>query len=246
MALVPYTNQSEYDLVNSGQDCRGWTVTDGSGTPLGKVKEMIVDTDAERVSHLVLDNGTEIPAKQVSLQNNKVVVRGYAGATGTTTETTRTDMSGAAATAGAAAMNMNDATARSIEGETTLPVIEEEIRIGKRQVESGGVRVQTHVTERPVEERVTLQEERVHVERRPVDQPVSAANAEAFKEGVVEVSLMGEEVVASKQARVVEEVVVGKETVEHQETIRDTVRRTDVEVEEINTTTPDAKRRGNS
>lgn len=245
MALVPYTDQSEFDLVNTGQDCRGWKVTDGSGAPLGTVKEMIIDTDAQRVSHLVLDNGTEIPSKQVSLQNGSVIVRGYAGATAT--ETPRTDVSGtAAATAGAAAMNINDATARTLEGETTLPVIEEEIRIGKRQVESGGVRVQTHVTERPVEERVTLQEERVHVERRAVDQPLSAANAEAFKEGVVEISLMGEEVVTSKQARVVEEVVVGKEMVEHQETIRDTVRRTDVEIEEINSTTNDKARSGNA
>ena len=66
---------------------------------------------------------------------------------------------------------------------------------------------------------------------------------EAFKEGVVEVTLMGEEVVAQKQARVVEEVVINKETVAHEETIRDTVRRTDVEVEQIDGT--DTLRRDN-
>jgi len=77
----------------------------------------------------------------------------------------------------------------------------------------------------------------------PLNEPVAAGDMEAFKEGVVEVSLMGEEVVAQKQARVVEEVVINKETVAHEETIRDTVRRTDVEVEQIDGT--DTLRRDN-
>ncbi|MEJ7708347.1 MAG: YsnF/AvaK domain-containing protein [Pyrinomonadaceae bacterium] len=116
-------------------------------------------------------------------------------------------------------------------------MIEERIAVGKRQVERGGVRVQQHVTERPVEESVTLREEHVHVERRPVNQPVDATNMGAFKEGVIEVTEMAEEAVVSKQARVVEEVVIGKEVTEHQETIRDTVRRTDVELEQLDTNT---------
>lgn len=230
MALVPLSEQDDYDLVNSEQDCRGWLVHDGSGTAIGRVREMIVDTEHERVSHLILEDGAEIPARQVSLTNNTVVVRGYTGTTTeTTTTTTQADVSGAAATAAVG----TEHTSATHEGEMAIPVIEEEIRIGKRAVETGGVRVSTHVEERPVEESVTLHEERVHVERRAVNEPVAAGNVEAFKEGVVEVSLMGEEVVAQKQARVVEEVVINKETIEHQETVRDTVRRTDVEVEQI-------------
>jgi uncharacterized protein (TIGR02271 family) len=148
------------------------------------------------------------------------------------------------ATATTAAVGSEQTHSATREGEMVLPVIEEEIRINKRAIESGGVRVRTHVEERPVEERVTLHEERVHVERRPVNEFVAAGDTEAFKEGVVEVSLMGEEVVARKQARVVEEVVINKETVAHEETIRDTVRRTDVEVEQIDGT--NAVRRDNS
>ena len=59
-------------------------------------------------------------------------------------------------------------------GEARIPVIEEELRVGKREVEGGGVRVRTRVVERPVEEAVRLREERVNVERRPVNRPVSA------------------------------------------------------------------------
>jgi len=57
---------------------------------------------------------------------------------------------------------------------------------------------------------------------------------EAFREGTLEVTERAEEAVVSKTARVVEEVVVGKQVEEHTETIRDTVRRTDVDVQEVN------------
>src|SRR5687768_8877426 len=117
-------------------------------------------------------------------------------------------------------------------GETAIPVVEEELQVGKREVERGGVRVESRVTETPVEEQVHLREEHVHVERRPVDRPVGDAE-NLFREGTLEVSERGEEVVVAKEARVVEEVVVGKEVSERTETVRDTVRRTDVNVEEV-------------
>jgi stress response protein YsnF/uncharacterized membrane protein len=114
---------------------------------------------------------------------------------------------------------------------TTIPVVEEEIQVGKRAVEHA-VRVFTRVTETPVEEQVRLREERVTVERRPVDRPASTADQTAFKEGVVEMTETVEEPVINKQARVVEEVVVHKEARDRVETVHDTVRHTDVEVEQ--------------
>jgi uncharacterized protein (TIGR02271 family) len=117
-------------------------------------------------------------------------------------------------------------------GETKIPVVEEELQVGKREVEQGGVRVESRVTETPVEEQVQLREERVHVERRPVNRPVSNAD-EAFREGSIEVTGKAEEAVVAKQARVVEEVVVGKEVAERTETVKDTLRRTDVDVQEV-------------
>jgi uncharacterized protein (TIGR02271 family) len=119
-------------------------------------------------------------------------------------------------------------------GETTIPVVEEELQVGKREVERGGVRVESRVEERPVTEEVQLREERVHVERRPVDRPVTDAD-NAFREGTLEVTERAEEAVVSKSAHVVEEVVVGKQVEEHTETVHDTLRRTDVDVQEVNT-----------
>lgn len=117
--------------------------------------------------------------------------------------------------------------------EATIPVVEEEMRVGKRQVESGGVRVRTHVEEQPVEESVNLREEHVNVERRPVNRAASQADFDTFDEGTLEFSEMEEEAVVDKQARVVEEVVVKKDSRERQQKVRDTVRRTDVDVERI-------------
>jgi uncharacterized protein (TIGR02271 family) len=119
------------------------------------------------------------------------------------------------------------------EGELKVPVVEEELQVGKRQVQRGGVRVYSRLTETPVEETVRLRQEQVKVDRRPVDRPASEADLAGLREGAVEVTATAEEPVVSKQARVVEEVVVGKEVSEHTETVRDTVRRTEVEVEQL-------------
>jgi uncharacterized protein (TIGR02271 family) len=120
------------------------------------------------------------------------------------------------------------------EREMAFPVIEEELRIGKRMVEHGGVHIHSHVTERPVEQRVNLREERIKVEHRRVDRIASEEDMSMFREGRdLDLTEMSEEAVIAKEPHVVEEVVVSKEIVDHPETIRDTVRRTDVEVERL-------------
>lgn len=121
--------------------------------------------------------------------------------------------------------------AASQQAEQVIPVVEEEIKVGKRPVQQGKVRIYKHVTEKPVEEQVQLRDERVTVERRPVDRPVTDAK-QAFRDQVLEVTETHEEPVVTKQARVVEEVVVGRDVKQHTETVRDTVRRTDVDVKQ--------------
>jgi stress response protein YsnF len=117
--------------------------------------------------------------------------------------------------------------------EGVLPIAEEEVRVGKREIPKGKVRVTSHVTETPVEEDVRLREEHAKVERRPVDRPLSEADKEAaFRETSFEVHETAEEPVVSKEARVKEEVIIGKEETERIERVRETARRTDVEIEE--------------
>lgn len=124
--------------------------------------------------------------------------------------------------------------------EETLQEVEEELSVGKRRVIQGGLRATTHVTEQPVEETVKLRTEHVDVEHRPVDRKLSSEEAEeAFQEKTIEMTETAEKADVQKEARVVEEVALRKTTEEHEEKIRDTVRRTDVEVEELK---PSSKR----
>jgi len=109
-----------------------------------------------------------------------------------------------------------------------FPVVKESVEVGKREVQTGGVRVYSRVTETPVSESVNLREEHANIERRPVDRPATVAD---LKEGFVEIRETAEQPVVAKTARVVEEVVVGKEETNRTETIHDTVRGTEVEVE---------------
>jgi stress response protein YsnF len=116
----------------------------------------------------------------------------------------------------------------------TVQEVEEALSVGKRKVASGGVRVTTHVSERPVQRTVTLREESVEAGRKRADRVLSPEEAEAAFEGrTVEVLGTSEEAVVRKEARVVGEVTLGKQTTERKETVRDTVRRTEVEVEEV-------------
>lgn len=116
-------------------------------------------------------------------------------------------------------------------GSATVPVIQEELRVGKREVDAGGVRVRTYVDRDKVEETVTLTKETVDVDRKIVDREVSAADIDAFEEGVVEVTATAEEVVTGKVAKVVEEVTIRKDVDQVRETVTDTVRRTGVDVD---------------
>ena len=115
-----------------------------------------------------------------------------------------------------------------------LQEVQEELKVGKRAVSRGSVRVFSRTSEVPVEETVRLREEHAQIQRVAVDRPATEADlATAFKEGSIEVREMDEEAVVSKTARVTGEVEVGKTATEREETIRDTVRQTKVDVEQV-------------
>jgi len=121
--------------------------------------------------------------------------------------------------------------------EEVIPVAEERIDIGKRQVERGSVRVRTYVRETPVEEQVNLRQEHVSVERRSVDRAVDDLPEDAFREREIEVTETAEEAVVQKRAQVTEEVVIRKDVEERAQSVSDTVRRTEVDIDDGRTGT---------
>ena len=122
------------------------------------------------------------------------------------------------------------------QAEERVPLVEEELRIGTRSVLRGGARVHSYVEEVPVVEDVELFEERTRVERRPVNRQLTEEEIAAsglLQDRVVEVTQMREEAVLTKQAFVREELVVKKTVERRVEQVRDTIRRTAVEVERL-------------
>ena len=122
-----------------------------------------------------------------------------------------------------------------VQSGTVLPVVREEIEVGKRAVDLGTVRVFSRTEMRQVEEQVQLREERADIERRAVDRPATEADLKAFEGGSIEIHETAERPVVSKTARVVEEVVVGTEASTRTETISDQLRNTVVDVDKSNT-----------
>ena len=134
------------------------------------------------------------------------------------------------------------ATQVETDEEIRIPVMEEELTATVRPQEAGAVRIEKDVVTEEQTLEVPVTEERVRVERRVVDRPVSAADADAFEETVIEVPLRSETVDIQKQARVAEEVVVSKEATQRTERVADTVRREEVVVDEDATLIDESER----
>jgi stress response protein YsnF len=123
-----------------------------------------------------------------------------------------------------------------VEAEERIPVVEEELRIGKRSLVRGGARVHSYMEEVPVTETIELLEERTSIERRPVNRRLSEEEIAAsglLQDRVVEVAQMREEAIVTKEAFVREELVVKKTVEKRVEQVHETVRRTAVEVERL-------------
>ena len=193
---------------DDNDDARAYTTATRSGRSVVTVHAASAD-EAERARDILDDNGAiDVHEGYAQGAYGMSGAQGYA-ATGTQ------------ATAGTAA-----------EG-GTLNIIEENLQVGKRVEQTGGARIRSRIIEKPVEEHVRLREEHVNIQRRDVNRPATEADFNAFKEGEISVTEQAERAVVAKEARVVGEVSVGKEVTERDQVVRDTVRATDVQVEQL-------------
>ena len=117
-----------------------------------------------------------------------------------------------------------------ISKEQVLRLAEEQLHVGKLLVQQGTTRIRRFVTERPVEAKITLHEEHAQVVRRAVTDPHFIRDID-WSDTTVEVTETDERAVVSKSAHVAEEVIISKEGSDRVETVKDKVRRQQVEVE---------------
>jgi len=188
------------------------------GTTLAVTAE---EAQVERVADIVERFGAVDMDERESTWRNEGWTGYTAGSTASSTQ--------AGASVGAAGVTAE--TRSSGNAEEVIPIVEEQLRVGKRQANQGRVRIRSFVVETPVQEQVSLREEHVHVERRPVDRAVTG-DENLFQERTIEAEERAEEAVVSKQTRVKEELVIRKDVEERTETVSDTVRRTEVDVED--------------
>jgi uncharacterized protein (TIGR02271 family) len=233
-----------------------WGLTEGSGAMMGSAgsmsggASMSLQSDADRLplnqqslndpnpmgttyqeplgSRDELSTGS-YGAGTGNLQTGSLAGSSLEGSAASTGGLQGSSLTGASTTG---SMQRDTAMARDTSS-AAIPVVQEQLKVGKREVQRGGVRVFSRIVETPVNESVGLREEHVNVERRPVNEPISGADATAFKEQSIEMRETAEEAVVEKSARVVEEVVVNKEVTQREQQISDTVRRTEVEVEQL-------------
>ncbi|MGI4796353.1 MAG: YsnF/AvaK domain-containing protein [Janthinobacterium lividum] len=153
------------------------------------------------------------------------------GMTQTTTTTTQPIAAAAMPVKAPVAAPMGTMAARSTDDSGKLQLSEESLAVGKRVVNRGGTRIRRFVVETPVEESLSLHSEKVVLERHPVTdgRPVT----DGFSDKTIEMTETAEEAVVSKTARVYEEVGLRKEVSDRVETVRDTVRKEEVEVEQV-------------
>jgi stress response protein YsnF len=193
---------------------------------------LTVQTDQAQLetAYDILEQNGSVDLDQREASWRKEGWSGYSATGGTTAAA-----GGTTATTGgtaAYASGKSSAAGATVGEKDYIPVVEERLNVGKRVAEAGRVRVRSYVVETPVEEQVTLRDETVHVDRRTVDRPVTAADEALFESKTIEATEMREQAVVSKDARVVEEVGIRKDAGQRTETVTDKVRRTEVEVED--------------
>jgi uncharacterized protein (TIGR02271 family) len=197
-------SDSDRELEDQEQDIRGWEAQDEAGNSVGKVSELLLNTDTELVDAIVLDNGREYPIDEVQIGEGVVYLLGAGGAVAEEGEVV-------------------DA------GEARVERREEELRAGTRERQAGAIRVRKKVRTDREQIEVPRRREEVEVDRVPVEGEASEAE---IGEDEVRVPVTEEEVVVEKRPVAKEEVRVRKDVVEDTEVVEEDVRKEEVDVDD--------------
>ncbi|HEY8617050.1 YsnF/AvaK domain-containing protein [Phenylobacterium sp.] len=227
------------DITISGQDSEASSSSSGGEHRgfLAGLKDMFMPDEDRHAYHEGISRGGYLLSAQVDETSVDRACEILEGSSAVDFEQRQqqwrdSGWNGQSAFSGGATGAMETGGVQGAEREGVIPIAEERLAVGKREVERGGVRVRSYVRETPVHEQVRLREEHVEVERRPVNERVAGAADGIFEERSFEVSERGEEAVVGKETVITEELQVRKEVGERVEDIEDTVRHTEVDIDD--------------
>jgi uncharacterized protein (TIGR02271 family) len=222
-------------------ELRGSPVYDSAGEKIGKVEEIYYDTQSHQPEWIGLGTGffgtkrVLVPVAGAEAREDGIFVRYPKEQVKDSPDIDADEISASEESSlysyyglkgGAPGSGAMPETPASREGSVTRK--EEELKVGKRPVEAGQVRLKKWVETEPVKADVELTRERATVQRERIDEPVAGHD---FREEEVEVPLHAEEPVVQKQAVAKERVSVGKRAERDTQTVSDTVRKERVEVD---------------
>ena len=244
-SLRRLSDASDVAIAPDEHDISGWDVLDGDHQEIGEVEELIVDTGTMKVRYLEIDLDSDltgfdddrrvvvpITLAQLDPDEHHVLLSGIDRDQLQRLPTFDTlSSSGDTSAQPSSYASAPRPTANTTEGQQRITRSAEELRVGKREVAAGEVRVGKHVETERVRTPVTIEEERVTIERRPVSGEMRA-DAHIGDAGEIVVPVVEEEVVVDKRAVVKEELVIGKERVSRTETVETDVRREEFDIDE--------------
>lgn len=242
--LMPLNRLDDFKVADGYQDVRGWSVVGHDGEKIGKVDDLLVDTNARQVRYLGVDldrgllsgrshsGNVLIPIENVQLDRKDKVHLTSIGRNEIFSLPTYEAGSFGRAQAGTAGttgrMDRMDTDRMDTDREARLTLSEEELAVGKRQVASGEVEIEKRVETQHVRESVPVMHEEVTVERRPVTGMSGTAPTIGADE--IRVPISHEEVIVEKRVMPKEELVIKKHQVQGEQVVEEDIRRERAEV----------------
>jgi uncharacterized protein (TIGR02271 family) len=254
-SLRKLSDVDDLEVAPDDPDVRGWNVVDAGDRVIGEIDDLIVDPRAMKVRFVTIDLDRDalnlqeercvvVPIENVQLDRNEERARligidrtgvlqlqpARAGEWEADHRSFTREGTDVTESAGVRAGTTERTGQTGETKETRLTRSAEELRIGKRSVAAGEVRVGKHVETEHVRQPVEKTRERVIVERRPVTGEMRA-DAGISESAEIRVPVVEEEVVVDKRPVVKEEIVISKERISETEQVEADVRREEFDIE---------------
>lgn len=257
MALRRLDKEHDYKVAHDSTDIRGWKVKDASGQQVGKIDGLLFEPADNEVRYAIaeIDNRCVLlPVGMIDLddRDHEVLARGYSKERLLTLREYREadfneteEREHYMAHVPEHKEGRLDYKREHFRGKMPerIRLMEEKLKIGKRDVQTGEVVAQKRPVTDTVTEDVTLRQEKVDIERHPVNREVRPGETISQSGDTIRVPIYGEELVTEKRPVIKEEIEIKKRPETTTEHIEETVRREELEFAGTEPTEADIRKR---